>query len=137
MEDMIRPLKRYAQFSGRSSRREYWMFTLFLILVALAWFMIYLSIGKDYERSGSDLSGLGLIWIGAAVLFFLGLVIPSIAVSVRRLHDVGLSGWLYLISFIPYIGGLFMLVIALIPGNTGHNKYGPDPHERGTADIFI
>ena len=71
------------------------------------------------------------------VVIVLGLFVPSLAVSIRRLHDQGKSGWLYLVSFIPYIGGIILLVLMCIAGDEGENEYGPDPKNPGyDEDVF-
>lgn len=135
MEWMILPFRRYAEFSGRSQRMEYWMFTL-LYVIALFLFGGIMIAGavasQDSENPGP------VFWIGFSllVLFLLGGLIPSIAVTVRRLHDQNLSGWMYLLSFIPYVGGFVIIVFMCIDGTPGDNRFGPDPKERGHADIF-
>ena len=63
----------------------------------------------------------------AITLFSLGIIVPGIAVTVRRLHDRDMSGWFYLLVFIPYLGGLILFVITLLPGTPGENRYGDDP----------
>lgn len=102
-------LKNYANFGGRASRKEYWMFTL-LASVALA---LLISLGI--------LTGVMMIMAGIAALV---LIVPSIALSVRRLHDAGYSGWWYLLSFIPYAGFIVMLIIGLLPPTSGPNQFG-------------
>lgn len=79
-----------------------------------------------------------LLWlgIGVAVLWVLATFIPNIAVAVRRFHDQGQSGWMYLLSMIPYVGGIILLVFMCIDGTPGPNQYGPDPKGRGVDDVF-
>ncbi len=127
MDWMILPLRRYADFSGRSRRREYWLFTLLLVLVVIAIVLAAVLVG-----AGSGTSSAVILALGMAAL--VGLIVPSIAVSVRRLHDIGLSGWFYLVSFVPF-GSLFLFVTALMPGQTGPNRYGDDP-KASPSDIF-
>ena len=93
----------YANFEGRARRMEYWMFTLFhtIILFGLAFFSGVLAFDSD---------GFGTIPLILFLIYFLGTLLPSIAVTVRRLHDTGNTGWLYLINFIPYVGGLVIFV---------------------------
>ena len=110
----------YANFNGRARRKEYWMFGLFFGLFAiLAAFVIGI------------LSGLGetaaMIAVILAVVWYLAHLVPSLAVTVRRLHDTGKSGWLYLLILIPYIGGLIIFIFTVIDGDKGDNAYGPDP----------
>ncbi|WP_428682568.1 DUF805 domain-containing protein [Sphingopyxis sp.] len=132
MEWMLMPFKRYADFSGRSQRMEYWMFALFYVLVIGALFVFAMALGSN---PGEELTGAEGFFLLLAGLFVLGSIIPSIAVTVRRLHDQDKSGWLYLISFIPYIGGLVLLIFMCIDGTPGPNQYGPDPKAHG-SDIF-
>jgi uncharacterized membrane protein YhaH (DUF805 family) len=128
MKYMIMPLRRYADFSGRSRRMEYWMFALFLMIVA-AVVIIPLAIMAGHAPMPDGAPPFG---IGAVVLFSIGVIaifIPSLAVQVRRLHDQNRTGWLVLLGFIPYIGGIIMLVFMLIPGTRGENDYGSDPKQ--------
>jgi uncharacterized membrane protein YhaH (DUF805 family) len=109
----------YANFSGRARRSEYWYFTLanFIFYVA-----IYIFIAAVVKLSEPSVI-LGLI----NMLVALALFIPSLAVSVRRLHDIGKSGWHFLISLIPIIGSILILVWFFTEGNRGTNEYGEDP----------
>ncbi|HHA2859787.1 DUF805 domain-containing protein [Stenotrophomonas maltophilia] len=120
MQEMILPLKRYAQFEGRANRREYWMFQLFLLIVS-AVLMVPLIAGLVMQSDG-----LGIASIILFVVFWLATLLPIIAVTVRRLHDCNQSGWLYLLAFIPF-GGLVIFVFALLPGTPQENVYGPVP----------
>ena len=123
MEWMLMPLRRYADFSGRSRRKEYWMFF-------LAYVLILAVTGILYEIS--HVVG-GLI----AAVVVLGLFIPSLAVQVRRFHDQDKSGWFVLLSIIPYIGGLIVLVFMAIDGTRGPNRFGEDPKGiDGLSDVF-
>ena len=120
MEWMLMPLHRYADFSGRSRRKEYWMFALLVIAgyVALALIGSVLSGGADGGGT------LGTILIG---IFALAILVPSIAVQVRRFHDQDKSGWFVLLNFIPILGALIVFVFMLLEGTRGPNQYGPDP----------
>lgn len=132
MSLMFQPLKKYADFSGRARRSEYWLFTLFIILVEVA-YMILLSVLGGGMGQG-QMNGLGMGLTGLYVLFVLGIIIPSLAVGFRRLHDTDRSAWWLLIAFLPFIGGLVLLIFNLLPGTTGPNKYGPDPKGVATGD---
>lgn len=128
------PLMRYADFSGRSQRMEYWMFTLFytLVIMVLVGFAIFFGspAGEDHTLAENYFLGVTLLWV-------LGTIVPSIAVAVRRLHDQDKSGWFYLISFIPYVGGFVMLIFMCLEGTAGPNRYGPDPKGgMGYNDVF-
>ncbi|MDQ7310508.1 DUF805 domain-containing protein [Stenotrophomonas sp. Sm10] len=120
MQEMILPLKRYAQFEGRANRREYWMFQLFLLIVSTV-LMVPLIAGLVMQ---SDMLGIASIIL--LVVFWLATFVPVIAVTVRRLHDCNQSGWMYLLAFVPF-GGLVIFVFALLPGTPQQNVYGPVP----------
>lgn len=111
-------LKKYAVFSGRARRMEYWMFVLFNIIFGMIAFYLDKTLGLAYSEYGY-----GPIY-GLYTLFVL---IPSIAVAVRRLHDIGKSGWMLLLVFIPLIGAIWLLVLFVRNGDTGSNSYGTDP----------
>jgi uncharacterized membrane protein YhaH (DUF805 family) len=114
----LEALKKYAVFGGRSRRREYWYFVLFNIIVGivLGWIDALLGTRGSYAGAGL-LSGI----YGLAVL------IPTLAVTVRRLHDIDRTGWWILIGLVPLIGGIVLLVFALLDGTPGDNRYGPNP----------
>jgi uncharacterized membrane protein YhaH (DUF805 family) len=107
-------LKNYAEFSGRARRTEYWMFALisFIITAVLDLIGVAIKLGAY----------LGLIY---ALL----VLIPSIAVAVRRLHDTGRSGWWLLLGLIPVIGGIILLVFMVMDSQPGDNQYGPNPKQ--------
>ena len=121
MDWMLLPFKRYAEFSGRSRRKEYWMFMLFNVLVVLA--IVSVGVGlilADKEDLGPLVLAIGL---GGYVLATL---IPTLAVQARRFHDQDKSGWLVLLQFIP-LGGIVVLIFMLIEGTRGPNRFGPAP----------
>jgi uncharacterized membrane protein YhaH (DUF805 family) len=135
MEWMLMPLRRYAEFSGRSQRKEYWMFSLG-ILIAYALLFGLLSIGLlgGKEDAGAGMfSGAFMIII---MIFVVGIFIPSLAVQVRRFHDQDKSGWFILLNLIPYLGGIIVLVMMCLDGTPGPNRYGPDPKGRIDAEVF-
>lgn len=111
-------LRNFAVFSGRARRKEYWMFVLFNLIFAFA--MMVLDNVLGFAVAGL---GYGLLY-GLYTLFVL---LPSLAVLVRRLHDTGKSGWMALIIFIPLIGAIWLLVLLVTEGKAGDNQYGPDP----------
>ena len=132
MEWMLLPYQRYAEFEGRSRRMEYWSYTLFTMIVSLV--LILPAILFDNLDSGSGIGIAGTISLSVFVLWILGNIIPGIAVSVRRWHDLDQSGWMFLLfavlSAIPFIGaiaGLVNLVWFFMQGTVGDNKYGHDP----------
>jgi uncharacterized membrane protein YhaH (DUF805 family) len=113
-------LKKYAVFGGRARRKEYWMFLLFnLIFLAVATILdtvLKLNFGR-----------LPYGWI--YTVYALAVVIPSLAVAIRRLHDVGKSGWWLLIALVPLIGAIWLLVLYVKDSQPGENQYGPNPKE--------
>jgi uncharacterized membrane protein YhaH (DUF805 family) len=111
-------LKQYATFSGRARRSEYWFFVLFNLIAFAVLFGIDMMLGMASEKAGMGiLSG----------LYSLGVIVPSIAVAVRRMHDQGRSGWFVLTGLIPCVGGLVLLYFLVQPGTVGANEYGVDP----------
>lgn len=133
MDWMLLPLKRYAQFSGRSRPKEYWMFCLFLLLcmAGLTFAETVLGLGSTYDwvyRNGWNMSaGAGHEGGPLVGLFALVTLIPSLAVAVRRLHDSDRSGFWLLLAFLPLIGAIWLLVLMIMGGTRGPNRYGPDP----------
>ena len=113
----IEVMKKYAVFSGRARRREYWMFVLFNIIIALV-----LSIIEGIADAGSE-SGRSVL----ATLYGLAVLLPSLAVGVRRLHDTGRSGWWMLIGLIPIIGTIVLLIFIIQDSQLMDNQYGPNP----------
>jgi uncharacterized membrane protein YhaH (DUF805 family) len=112
-------LRNYAEFSGRARRKEYWMFVLINAVVVIVLGLI------DRVLFGANtpvLSG----------LYSLGVLIPTLAVTFRRLHDTGRSAWWLLIGLIPLIGGIVLLVFYLLDSDPEPNAYGPSP-KYGTA----
>lgn len=138
MEWMFVPFKRYADFEGRSRRMEYWMYQVFTMLVYVVCFIIMMA-GLPWREMDSPTAEPGpVFWVGIAlaVLWYLFTFIPDIAVTVRRFHDQDLSGWMYLIRFIPYLGGLVVMVFMFIDGQRYTNRFGTDPKGVGDGDIF-
>jgi uncharacterized membrane protein YhaH (DUF805 family) len=113
----LKGLKQYAIFDGRARRKEYWLFSLFHILICV----VLATIGA-VAAYVTDFSGFAFL----APIYLLGTLVPMIALGVRRLHDVGKSGWWHLLSLVPF-GGLVMLVFALTDSQSGSNEYGPNP----------
>jgi uncharacterized membrane protein YhaH (DUF805 family) len=122
----LRPIKRYADFSGRAPRAEYWWFLLFEWLALMAFLVLAVAAVGDSKDSNPFFYAF-IVPFGVA---FVMLIIPNVAVQVRRLHDQDRSGWLVLLFYIPYVGGLIALIFMLLPGTEGPNRYGPDPYGR-------
>ena len=138
MEWMLMPLRRYADFQGRSRRKEYWMFLLAVIILYTV-FMVPLMLGGFSTAMAGQQSTPGLLYfVGFGVMGILGLtlLVPSIAVQVRRFHDQDRSGWMVLIGLIPYIGGIIVLVFMCLEGTRGPNRFGPDPKDPTHQDVF-
>ena len=112
----------YANFSGRARRKEYWMFVLVQTIVMIGLMILDSVLGLDFELQGISL-GYGYLYLIGLIVHF----IPSLAVLVRRLHDVGKSGWFYFIFLIPLIGVIWLLVLYCTEGQKEDNKWGPDP----------
>jgi uncharacterized membrane protein YhaH (DUF805 family) len=123
MEHYTKVLKNYSDFSTRATRTEYWMFVLinFLIMVGIS--IVIGTISKTIETIVSALYGIAVI-------------IPAIAVSVRRLHDISKSGWWIFISFIPLVGTIIYLILMARDSTPGSNLYGPNPKEGNNASTI-
>lgn len=113
----IEVLKKYAVFSGRAQRSEYWFFVLFNFLISIALFLIDSVVGP------MTYGGVGLLH----AVYALVVLIPSLAVLVRRLHDTGRSGWWIFISLVPLIGTIIILVFLIQDSEPGENIHGPNP----------
>lgn len=117
-------LKKYAVFTGRARRKEYWMFFLFNLIVS-----VVLAVVDSFTGTFSESLGIGLL----GGLYALGVLLPSIGVSIRRLHDTDRSGWWLLIGLIPLIGAIVLLVFMVLDGTPGPNRFGPNPKETPPA----
>ena len=115
----------YYNFSGRARRKEYWMFMLFHYLIVFTLVMVFALIAEinatEYEYDSFSFGSVTII------VYLLVTLIPCIAVTVRRLHDTGKSGWLYLLNLIPYIGRFIILIFTCIEGDKNQNKWGGNP----------
>lgn len=131
-------INRYTDFQGRSRRSEYWW-------VVLAYFIVALVAGALIGTIGGGTNGLnpiGYLIVGVLAIAGLAVIVPGIALSVRRFHDLGQTGWLVLVfailGAIPLVGllaSLAQIIWFAMPGNTGPNKYGPDP--KGAPDVGV
>ena len=128
---------RYADFRGRARRREFWLFVLFALIAGSVAASVDFTLGMASWMSYDRLWSFGrvfpvhVLWGGPfSILVSLLLILPSLAVTVRRLHDSDRSGAWVFINFVPLIGGLVMLVLMLLDGTEGPNHYGPDPKRR-------
>ena len=125
-------LKKYSVFSGRARRKEFWMFALISFIVSIVLTIIDSALGFQYTVYTYDPDSIqapletGVL----GAIYFLAILIPSIAVGVRRLHDIDRTGWWYLINLVCCVGWIVLLVFNVSPGTEGENKYGPDPINR-------
>ena len=113
---------RYAKFDGRASRSEYWFFQLFNIAISLALAALGALLGTISET---------LAFIPLILMFIvgLGLIVPGIALAIRRMHDSDKSGWLLLCGFIPFVGSIILLVFMCLDSTPGTNQFGPNPYD--------
>jgi uncharacterized membrane protein YhaH (DUF805 family) len=118
-------IKKYAVFSGRARRKEYWYFTLFNTLISIAFLVLELLAGIAIKEMGL---GVGML----CSLYMLALIVPGFAVTVRRLHDTGRSGWWVFLPLIPLLGAIILIVFLATDSTAGANKYGPNPKEPST-----
>ena len=115
----LQPYKKYFDFKGRATRKEYWLFTLFF-LVCYSAITLSIYMAKDNAIVTTILGGILFV-------FIFGSLIPSVAVAVRRLHDTNRSGWWYLLSFIPIIGQIWLIVWLCLDSQPGENRFGKNP----------
>jgi len=127
MDLALQPLRKYADFNGRARRKEYW---LFVVALAVAFCLLFMARAIVEAVAGPVAAGGVAILIGIA---FLGVLIPSLAVRVRRLHDINLSGFWILIGLVPILGPVALVVLSLIAGTSGGNRFGSDPKLLGGA----
>ena len=118
---------KYTDFKGRAPRSEYWYWTLFVTIVTLVSMLLDGILGTNFTiddgLGGEISSGYGYVYLAAA----LGLMLPGLAVTVRRLHDTGRSGWFFLLILIPLVGAIILLVWLCTAGGSEDNQYGPNP----------
>ncbi|MDX2968810.1 DUF805 domain-containing protein [Kribbella solani] len=119
MQWYIDVLKKYAVFTGRARRKEYWMFVLFSTIISIILSTLDRILGLDFTSSNSG------GWL--QTIYSLAILLPGIGVAIRRMHDTGRSGWWILINLIPCVGFIWFIVLAAQEGNAGDNQYGPDP----------
>ena len=112
-------LERFAKFDGRAGRAEFWWFALANLV---AYFGLLILVGIGFAIA----AGLGIVMVLVAVAYYIAIIVPSIGVAIRRLHDTGKSGWWLLIGLIPF-GGIVLLVFYIMEGTPGPNQYGAGP----------
>lgn len=116
MQWYLKVLRQYTDFNGRARRTEFWMFTLFNVIISVILLILDNVLGTSF--GGTGLLGL---------LYSLAVLLPGLAVGIRRLHDTGRSGWWLLIGLIPLIGVIVLIVFYATDGDRAPNAYGPDP----------
>ena len=132
----------YANFSGRARRKEFWMFVLFNIIISWGLSLIDHMLGFTYTYQPEPVNLPGMEWMSRyqstgylSGIYSLAVLIPSLAVTVRRLHDIGKSGWNILWGFVCCIGWIYLIYLYIQEGENGTNEYGLDP-KGGIADPF-
>ena len=123
MSWFIGALKKYSVFEGRAQRKEYWFFVLFYMIFGFVLTFVDSFLGTAYYVDGNAVVGLLSTPYGLAML------VPAIAVTARRLHDIGRSGWWILFGLIPLIGTIVLLVFMVLDSQDGENRFGPSPKE--------
>nr|WSY52735.1 DUF805 domain-containing protein [Streptomyces sp. NBC_00886] len=124
MSWFVEVLKKYAVFSGRARRKEYWMYALFVAIIYAV--LAGLAVGTKAPA----------LFVVLAV-FYVGILLPSLAVTVRRLHDTGRSGGWFFIIFVPLVGGIILLVFTCTDSQPGDNKYGPNPKGNDAVPAYV
>lgn len=123
METYLTPWRKYATFTGRATRKEWWTFYLVNTAIVIFFGSIYSHDLIRLMSGGFEHSGLSTVLF----LFFWATLLPTLATIVRRLHDTGRTGWWVLLGFVPMIGGLVLLIMLLFDSQAGPNQYGPNP----------
>ena len=118
----LKVLNQYSDFNSRARRKEYWMFALVNFIISMLIFGVDNALGFSFNYT-ANVSGAGVF----NLLYNLLILTPSLAVAVRRLHDIGKSGWMLLIGLIPIVGAIWLLILLLRDSEAGENKYGPNP----------
>ena len=131
MNDYLNVIRNnYANFEGRARRQEYWMFQLFnFVIISVLEGLFFLT--SAFSGSGKNsFSPLSFIFLGLIFIYALGVLVPTLALTVRRLHDAGQSGWMYLLSLVP-LANIAVFIFTVLDSQPGANKWGPNP--KGTA----
>ena len=119
-------IRKYIEFSGRARRKEYWMFALFQVIFAVVAIIIDNLLGSTL-KFGNAYESVSLPYGYVYILYAVATLLPSLGVTVRRLHDVDKSGWFILFGLIPFVGSIYLLVLYCTEGTRGPNRYGEDP----------
>ena len=122
-------LQKYAVFSGRARRKEFWLFTLLNILIAIA-------LASIDSATGLTKSGHSPLF-NLSSLYVLAVFVPGVAVTVRRLHDTGHSGWWWLMGLVPLVGAVVLLIFTVQDSAPGQNQYGPNPKQAVASPALV
>lgn len=135
LTDSVRTcLRKYGVFKGRAQASEYWFFFLALTIVnAVIFVALMIPALATMDPVTQEPGVLGSIGSALMGIIGVGVFVPLLAAGVRRLHDTGRSGWLYLLCLIPFVGGIVLIVLLASPGQLGPNEYGPDPRAAAQA----
>lgn len=120
MEWYIKAIKQYADFEGRARRTEYWMFFLINLIFSLIASLTDIAMGTFSAEAGIGTFG---------TIYSAFILIPNIAVMVRRLHDTGKSAWMLLVLVIPFLGVFYLVYLLTIDSEPGTNRFGPNPKD--------
>jgi len=123
--------KQYADFSGRARRTEYWMFYLFNVIIIFLFCIVAGIVAAGVTAAAGDASLILFMVMIPLIIYGLAVFIPDLAVTVRRLHDTGKSGWWFFIQLIPMVGGIWLLVLLCMDSEPGTNKWGDNPKRVG------
>jgi uncharacterized membrane protein YhaH (DUF805 family) len=126
----VKVLKQYVDFSGRARRTEYWMFTLFNVIISIVLAAVdglLFGTGSFAASSAAGSVGFSASLGTLGTIYALAVLLPGLGAAVRRLHDTDRSGWWVLIALIPIVGGIVLIVFLATAGNSGPNRHGADP----------
>ncbi|MDG2003587.1 MAG: DUF805 domain-containing protein [Novosphingobium sp.] len=121
LDFMLMPLKRYAEFGGRSRRKEFWFFFLFYVVVSMVLGMVDAALGMTGMVGGA--------YGPLTAIFYLAMLVPYLAVAIRRIHDSDKSGWFILVP-------IYNIILLFLEGTKGPNRFGPDPKDPGSEETF-
>ena len=127
MDSYKASLSKYADFSGRARRKEFWTFTLINLVIIVVLLILAQMLGAGNATHSASPGAIVLFIVLG--LFDLAILIPSLAITVRRLHDSGRSGWWWFIQLVPAIGGIWFIILLVLDSQPGANQWGPNPKE--------
>ena len=137
MNEYLKAYRNYAKFTGRSRRRDYWMFVLINTLISLGLQLIITVLGGNLldptNTNSNTVSPFALVLTGLYAIYILATIVPNIAINVRRLHDVGYSGWFFLIALIPIVGPIVLIVFDATDSKPGANQWGANPKNQNAT----